>query len=310
MPGSMCAEKTVLITGASGLVGSALVQAALQQGWQVVPVGFRSSADASGCPAYQMDLTQPENAEILFERHNPSLIINCAAIISEALCRDDPERARLVNVELPRRLARMAKARATKLIHISSEAVYGTQGSRPHLESDGLAPSGFYAASKAAADEAVLAEDADALVVRATPVGFRIGSPGGSLAEWIAAQLAAGEAIPGFGNVCFTPVSTAQLADFLFSASLRRLHGVINLSSTESLSKYEFARGLVVALGGDAARVQLAQRDPAGILHQGALGTGRAGEHGLAFPDFSEVLASLLRQRKPGPAPGGGNAGS
>jgi len=306
----MSAEKTVLITGASGLVGSALTLAALQQGWQVVPVGFRSSAAVSGCRGYQMDLTQPENTEVLVERHKPSLIINSAAIISEAMCRDDPDRTRLVNVELPRRLARLAKARATKLIHISSEAVYGTHGSRPYVENDGLAPSGYYATSKAAADEAVLAENSDALVVRATPVGFRMGSPGGSLAEWIAAQLAAGAAIPGFINVSFTPVSTAQLADFLLSDSLRRLHGAVNLSSTESLSKYEFARGLVVALGGDAARVQQAQREPAGTLHQGALGTGRAGEHGLAFPNFSEVLASLLRQRKSAAVPGDGNANS
>lgn len=300
----------MVVTGASGLVGSALAQAGVEQGWDVVPVGFRSRANAPGTRGYQLDLTCPENAEILFERHNPSLIINSAAIISETLCRDDPGRARLVNVELPRRLARMAKARATKFIHISTEAVYGTRGSQPHVETDGPAPCGCYAASKAAADEAVLSENADALVVRATPVGFRTGIPGVSLAEWIAAQVAAGAAIPGFVNVCFTPISTAQLADFLFEDSLRRLHGVVNLSCSESVTKYEFALGLAVALGADAARVERAQRDPAGELHQGALRTMRAGEHGLGFPSFAEVLASLLAQRKANAATGDGPAGS
>jgi len=286
----------VLITGASGLVGSALVRAAILRRWIVIPVGFRSPAQAVGCQTYQMDLTRPENLGILFERHRPSLVINSAAIISEAQCRSDESHARLVNVELPRRLAEMTADAGGKFIHISTEAVYGPLGSRPHVESDSTAPSGVYAGTKAAADAAVLAANPAALVVRATPVGFRPGAPGASLAEWIAAQAMAGAEVSGFQNVQFTPVSTDQLASFLLSEALHRLSGAINFCSSAPLSKYEFARALVAGLGLDPSLVKPSCREPADSVHQGAMHTLRSAEHGVPLPLPTGVIASLVSQ--------------
>ena len=106
-----------------------------------------------------------------------------------------PGALRAANVELTERLARAAAARSARFVFVSSSSVYGDAAELPTPEHAALAPLNPYAASKVAAEAAVLAHGGDPVVVRPFTVYGPGQRPDMAFARWIAA-LAAGERLP------------------------------------------------------------------------------------------------------------------
>jgi len=69
------------ITGAGGLIGSALVRAAASfaPGWQ-----------ARGLKRTELDLTDVRAVRELFQRDKPGLLIHCAGLTKTRLCSKSP----------------------------------------------------------------------------------------------------------------------------------------------------------------------------------------------------------------------------
>ncbi len=115
----------ILLTGASGLLGSAFAQAAKRRGHHVVGITGQYSGPLPG-PAERkaLDLTDLNALEAYTLELFPDAIVNCAAISEPSACEADPEKSRLVNVALPEKLALLARHLFATFIHISSEQVF------------------------------------------------------------------------------------------------------------------------------------------------------------------------------------------
>ena len=57
--------------------------------------------------------------------------------------------------------------------------------------------------------------------------------------------------ISGYEDVSFTPIGVTQVGKFLASEMDRRITGVLNLSGSESISKFTFLREVAIGLGLD-----------------------------------------------------------
>src|SRR5688500_13038577 len=95
----------LLVTGASGFLGRTVALEALAFGRPVVGVVYRNSVGHPALQTVTADLTAPASARMLLGRLRPATVINCAALADVDECERDPERARLLNVEIPRSLA-------------------------------------------------------------------------------------------------------------------------------------------------------------------------------------------------------------
>jgi nucleoside-diphosphate-sugar epimerase len=170
----------VLVTGAFGLVGSAVVAELASQGRRVVATDLgvpanRKRAQAStarpGVEVRWADLTSPTDVEALLAAVAPTAIIHLAAIIPP-FCYARSRLARAVNVDATSSLVKAASSMPTppRFVQASSVAVYGA---RNPYRNDGLLtastplrPSDLYGAHKVMAEHCVTASDLDWVVLR------------------------------------------------------------------------------------------------------------------------------------------------
>lgn len=85
-------------------------------------------------------------------------IIDCAAYTAVDRAESEPDLARQINALGPKRLAKLARGCGARLLHVSTDFVYGGNRDRPFREGDSPAPLGIYARTKLEGDVAVLAE--------------------------------------------------------------------------------------------------------------------------------------------------------
>jgi dTDP-4-dehydrorhamnose reductase len=246
----------LLVTGASGFLGGNLALEALASGRPVTGAVHRHTADQHGLSVVAVDLTAPSAAKELLDRVGPLWVVNCAAFTNVDECERDPERARALNVELPRNLAAACAGAGAGLVHISTDSVFdGERGN--YAEDDEPLPLNVYARSKLEGERAVQEEFPEALVLRTNFIGIsrsrRVG-----LADWITSRLEAGDRIQGFADVIFAPLLANELARTIFGAIDARLKGLYHVAASNSLTKYDFARSLATAIGLDSSLIERA----------------------------------------------------
>src|SRR4051812_37922616 len=75
----------------------------------------------------ECDITNNDQLAGLFERHRPSLLLNCAAHTGVDACEEEPDRANSINGQGPANLARLCSLYSAKFVHFSTDFVFNGQ---------------------------------------------------------------------------------------------------------------------------------------------------------------------------------------
>ena len=159
--------KTVYITGCLGFIGSYITRTCLHKGWYVKGVDkmtYASSTEAieefKTYPNFSFMKCDINDLEFLYEC---DYIINTAAEthVGNSIVKSDDFMHSNINgvhhlLELIRNYRAEGKEKPT-LLHFSTDEVYGDITKGEHIETDILNPSNPYSATKAAADQLILA---------------------------------------------------------------------------------------------------------------------------------------------------------
>jgi UDP-glucuronate 4-epimerase len=181
----------ILVTGGLGFIGSRLCEALVDAGFGVRCVDDLSGSGAAGAPiADEIVIAAAEPVHL----EGMDAVIHLAALPG-VRSRSTPAALWAANVELTDRLAAAAARQGTRFVLASSSSVYGNARVLPTPEHSPLAPINPYAASKVAAEQAVLAHGGDPVIVRPFTVYGPGQRPDMAFARWIAA-MQAGEPIP------------------------------------------------------------------------------------------------------------------
>jgi dTDP-4-dehydrorhamnose reductase len=243
----------ILITGASGLLGSSLLMRAVGQNREVVGLCRRHDLSIAGAEIRAVDLTDSTATRKVIADLRPSAIIHCAAATNVDWCEDHPQEAAAINIAVSAHLAQLAKEINAQLIHISTDSIFdGERGE--YSENDGPSPLNVYAQTKFQAEIEVLRYCPSALIARVNFYGWNFQNKS-SLPEWVLDQLSKGNPVPGFTDVFFCPMLANDLAELLLAMLDRGLIGIYNVVGSERISKYEFAARLATLFGFDPARV-------------------------------------------------------
>ncbi|WP_338467582.1 dTDP-4-dehydrorhamnose reductase [Novosphingobium sp. ZN18A2] len=141
----------VLITGASGQLGRALVSQA-PAGWEIVAPG-RDGLDLADGDAVR--------AAVLAAR--PGLLLNAAAYTAVDKAESDEETALSVNAAAVGIMAETLRETGGRLVHVSTDFVFDGASQRAYRPDDERAPISAYGRTKAAGEDAA---GSDALIVR------------------------------------------------------------------------------------------------------------------------------------------------
>lgn len=232
MPRSILEGNRILIVGASGLLGSRVFDRFKSRN-EVVGTSHTSGSNLN---LQCIDATKYSEVEKLVLDFKPNLIINCAGLTDVDVCESQPEYSWLLNVKLPANLARTANLTSSRYIQISTDHF---ENSGPTSESDDVLPVNVYGFHKLLAESIIDDIYANHIIIRTNFFGLSNG-PKDSFFNWILKSLENRVEIKGFKDIFFTPVGIEVLIDsieFLVGVDYR---GKINVSASESLSKFEF----------------------------------------------------------------------
>lgn len=104
--------KKILITGASGFLGSRLAYY------------YKDRYDLLLPTHSELNISREEAVKAYLEKHLPNVVIHCAALSHTGYCEQHPEESHRVNVQGTVRLAKACKQTGAQLIFMSSDQVY------------------------------------------------------------------------------------------------------------------------------------------------------------------------------------------
>jgi dTDP-4-dehydrorhamnose reductase len=149
------APRQLLINGATGTLGRAFSRLADLRG-----------LDHALVNRGEMDIADPDSVAAALACHQPWAVINTAGYVRVAEAEREPDACFRENARGAEVLAEACAKAGIPLVTFSSDLVFDGRAGRAYGESDAINPTCVYGASKAEAEQRVLAAHPRALVVR------------------------------------------------------------------------------------------------------------------------------------------------
>lgn len=232
----------ILVTGSNGQLGQELrILSEIEEGVEFV------FSDQS-----ELDITQAEDLEAFHKAHfsNSELIavINAAAYTAVDLAESQPEQAKLVNTTGALNLARFAREKGAKFVHISTDFVFDGKNSRPYREDHPKNPLSVYGKTKSDGEDAVLSANPDSLIFRTSWVYSAFGK---NFFLTILKLAQEREQLTVIDDQIGTPTWARDLAWVAYQGALSPHSGIFHFSNEGVASWYDFAHAIVDAFGLD-----------------------------------------------------------
>jgi len=285
----------ILLTGASGLLGNAVARY-FRSRVDILPTAFRSTRAG----LLKGDLADPAFQAVLAGEPWDA-VVHCAALRSPDYCETHPDLAERLNAGVPVELARLARQRGARMIHVSTDYVF--DGSHPpYRETDDCHPLNLYGHTKRRAEEGIAAEYPDAVIMR---IGALYGVPEPDIAspmlEEAVQVVRAGAPAEVDHRIKRYPLFVEDVAKVVeFLLGLEAAAGIVHVGASRGVTRYEWALAVAAWLGSPSGHLRPSSRDgtrsavrPTDV----GMATDRLRSWGGPVPrDFQEILPDVLRR--------------
>jgi dTDP-4-dehydrorhamnose reductase len=231
----------VLVLGASGMLGNAVLRLFAQSDGFEATGTARSSASVRTLPAPvrervlpDVDVQDGDALVRLFARVRPDVVVNCIGMVKQLAQAADPLSAIPLNALLPHRLANLCELAGARLVHVSTDCVYdGAKGL--YTEDDPPDAVDLYGRSKHLGE----VDYPHAITLRTSIIGHELQSAHG-LVGWFLAQQ---EGVRGYTKAVFSGLPTVELARVIRDHVLPRpsLRGLYHVSAAP-ITKHDLLR--------------------------------------------------------------------
>ena len=231
----------VLVLGASGMLGSAMVRVLSENNNLEVFGSIRSKKikkyfgkKISKRLVECKDVTNYNNLVNIFNKVQPNIIINCISLGKEILAKSDPLLMIPIYALLPHQLAKLCKVNNSRLIHISTDGIFsGSKGG--YIESDPFDVQDLYGVTKFIGE----VNDPHSISIRTSIIGHELQQKKGLL-EWFLSQK---KSCKCFNRAIFSGFPTIVLAQIIRDFVIPRpdLSGIYHVASNP-ISKCKLLR--------------------------------------------------------------------
>ena len=287
----------LLVTGAGGMLGSAVAATALAAGHEV---GARERS--------RLDITDAAAVEQALGSEPWDAVINCAAWTDVDGAEEHEAQATLVNGEGPANLAGSCAANGVRLVHVSTDYVFDGEKQGPYVESDPTGPRSAYGRSKLAGEQAVAASGADHAIVRTS---WLYGADGTNFVDTMLRLGSERESVSVVDDQLGRPTWTGDLAPALVACATAEPTGLFHAAGQGSCTWFELARTALELAGSECAVEPTTTENfprPAPRPANSVLDTERGGEAVMLGPWQDGLVAYLNETGAARPATAGGGA--
>lgn len=284
----------------------ALIGSGGQLGSDLLPRLRKAGHDVTELKHADIELTDETSLRVL-EPLCPELVINVAAYNLVDKAEDEPMVALAVNALGPRFLARLCEFWNCRLLHVSTDYVFGAPPSavvKPYSETAAPSPTSAYSVSKLAGEHFVQAECPRSFVVRTCGLYGIAALRGAGKGNFVETMLRLGrerKQLRVVDDQCCTPTSTADLADALVKLIATDAFGLYHATNSGTMTWCEFAREIFRLAKLDVEVIPIttaefgakAQRPTYSVLDCSKL----ASVIGGPLPDWHDAVARYLTSR-------------
>ena len=232
----------VMVTGANGQLGTDLCRAL--RDFEVI-----------GLTHAEADITDLSSFIAICRKHHPSVIINTAAYVRVDDCEDDPDRAFLVNALGARNVAVAAQELGARLVHISTDYVFGGEAAPRHVSIHRIRYPG--AAQRLRASQSWPERILSGIIcprhfiVRSSGLFGVAGSSGkgGNFVETILRLGKERDELKVVNDQVLSPTYTRDLARKIAQLITTEYYGIFHITNKGACSWYEFTREILRLAG-------------------------------------------------------------
>ena len=252
-----------------------------------------------------VELTNVEGTLEKLTSLKPNLVVNCAAYNFVDKAESEPQSAFAVNAWAARTIAESCRNLGIKLVHFSTDYVFGLDETRcePWLETDAPGPVSVYGLSKLAGEYLVRSICPDNLVIRTCGLygAWGTGGKGGNFVETMLKLAAQGKPLRVVDDQRCTPSYTADVA----AATVRLINtgasGLFHITNAGDCSWYQFASEIFRIAGVSADLMPIKSKEFNAVARRPAysvLNNGKLASLGLRCRSWNEAIHAYLAARE------------
>jgi dTDP-4-dehydrorhamnose reductase len=232
---------SILIPGGRGMLAQALQRELNLRGHQY------AAPDRS-----ELNVTDDVSIARAFQRHRPTLVLNCSAYTKVDLADEHEEEARRVNGEAVETLARHCADAGATLVHFSTDFVFDGTLRRPYRPDDPTNPLSAYGRSKLLGERAIRSMPGlKFLLIRTS---WLYGPGGVSFPQTMVALARQGVPLRVIADQTGSPTFTHDVANGALDLLDRSATGVWHLTNSGQATWFEFAKAALEEFGVPAQR--------------------------------------------------------
>ena len=233
--------KKILVLGASGSLGSRIYRS-IGNSYGT----FFTDTPMNKSNMFYFDASNLNQFSQLLNEIQPDAVINCIGFTNVDDCEKFPEKSWIINCKLPADAAAICKLNDVKFVHISTDH-YLNKSNDKLLETGAVGLVNQYSYAKFYAEKMIMTINQNAIVIRTNFFHFDLENPTSFLDKLIISSK--NKVITqSYNDVWFTPISTKTLILYLNKLLELNFSGLINISSNEVMSKYDFHQNVLECL--------------------------------------------------------------
>lgn len=146
----------IVVTGANGQLGRSIRRLSVEH----------RELDFIFTDIDLLDIGNRDAVLAFAETHPVDFIVNCAAYTAVDKAEEEEEQCRRINTDAVAYLGEATQHIGARILHVSTDYVFGGDSYMPYQESDSVSPTSVYGRTKLAGEKALSAVCPDAIIVR------------------------------------------------------------------------------------------------------------------------------------------------
>lgn len=237
----------ILVTGARGQLGSQIISILSSGSSELGKIdNIYSSTEIVGTDIEELDITSLNDTRKFLNEFKPDIVINAAAYTNVDGCEINEDLAFKINSLGPKNLAITCEEIKSKLVHISTDYVFGGDSNTPYREYDLPSPINVYGKTKYLGEEYVMKNCNRYFIVR---TAWLYGYNGKNFVKTIMKIAKEKGYLEVVDDQKGNPTNAEDLAYHILKIALTDNYGIYHCTGKGECSWYDFAYKIVDYLG-------------------------------------------------------------